>query len=209
MSPCRRIPGINLCLAFEIRDVVLKKMDAPKKYWKEWRADRGGLCSGPGHGCRVVNVVGWLRSDLYLFFPVATPMSFIYLFSPFTSRHITTTLYFINPCDYKSSRMSFLVSSEGRSLYPQETDGRSSQQTFHIIAENCRNWFWFTPHGEHRVCTEHLHLLLPLWAAKAGLLTLPPHSSWAGNDALQKMQSHGFASTLSVILLWGHSLKNF
>lgn len=105
--------------------------------------------------------------------------------------------------------MSFLVSSEARSLYPQETDGRSSQQTFYIIAENCRNWFWFTPHGECRVCTEHLHLLLPLRAAKAGLLTLPPHSSWAGNDALQKMQSHGFASTLTVILLWGYSLKNF
>jgi len=62
--------------------------------------------------------------------------------------------------------------------------------------------------GERKVCTEHLHLLLPLCAAKAGLLTLPLHSYWAGNGVvpfLQKLRSHYFPSTISVILLVGYS----
>lgn len=67
MSPHRKIPGINLCLAFEIGDAVLRKMDAPKQYWKERRDDSGGLCSKPDCGCRVVNVVGWLRSEFFIF----------------------------------------------------------------------------------------------------------------------------------------------
>lgn len=64
--------------------------------------------------------------------------------------------------------------------------------------------------GEGNVCTEHLRLLLPLRAAKAGLLTLPPHAYWRGNDvvpALQKMQIHCLASTVSLILLVGYSPK--
>ena len=64
--------------------------------------------------------------------------------------------------------------------------------------------------GERRVYTEHLRLLLPLHAAKAGLLTLPLHSYWGENNvvpALQKMQSHCFASTVSVILLIGYGPK--
>lgn len=64
--------------------------------------------------------------------------------------------------------------------------------------------------GERNVCTEHLHLLLPLRAAKAGLLTLPLRAAWGGNNvapALRKMQSHCLASTLSVILLVGYGPK--
>lgn len=64
--------------------------------------------------------------------------------------------------------------------------------------------------GECKVCTEHLHLLLPLRAAEAGLLTLPLHSYWGGNNVvptLQKMQSHCFASTVSIIPLVGYGPK--
>lgn len=35
MSPHRKIPGINLCLAFEIGDAVLRKMDAPSSIEKK------------------------------------------------------------------------------------------------------------------------------------------------------------------------------
>lgn len=64
--------------------------------------------------------------------------------------------------------------------------------------------------GKRRVCTEHLHLLLPLPAAKAGLLTPPLHRSWGGDNvipALRKMQSRCFTSTVSVILLVRSGLK--
>lgn len=64
--------------------------------------------------------------------------------------------------------------------------------------------------GERKVCTEHLHLLLPLRAAKAVLLTLPLHRYRGGNNvvpALQKMQSHCFASTLSIFLPVGYGPK--
>lgn len=42
--------------------------------------------------------------------------------------------------------------------------------------------------GERKVCTEHLHLLLPLRAAKAGLLTLPRHGYWAGDSVVPALQ---------------------
>lgn len=59
--------------------------------------------------------------------------------------------------------MAFLVSSEARIPYPQETGGRGSQQAFYIIALNCRDWFWLTLHGG----TQSLHGASPFTASSA------------------------------------------
>lgn len=56
-----------------------------------------------------------------------------------------------------------MVSSEARSLYPQETDGRRSQQASYIIALNCRDWFWLTLRGG----TQSLHGAPPFTASSA------------------------------------------
>lgn len=56
-----------------------------------------------------------------------------------------------------------MVASEARSLYPQETDGRRSQQAFCVIAQNGRNWFWFTRRGG----MQSLHRASPFAASSA------------------------------------------
>lgn len=70
----------------------------------------------------------------------------------------------------------------------------------------------YTALGECKVCIEHLHLLLPLHAAKTGLLTVPLHTYWGGNNvvpALQNTQNHCFALAVSIILLVGYSPKSW